>query len=155
MMKIRLPDVIADLHKAHVAMVDHYSSTRLTFTLDGKLVGDIGEAVAAAAFGLTICERRTAGVDAHAPDGRSVQIKATGKSDAGPSFTPGEGTADHLLFLRIDFRLGTAEIAYNGPEAPVRALLPRVFTGSKRVRLVDVQRLDAGTPANMRLYQVV
>ncbi|MGR9449204.1 DUF6998 domain-containing protein [Rhizobium leguminosarum] len=43
--------------------------------LDGKLVGDIGEAVAAELFGLTLKPGGGTGIDGHTPDGRSVQVR--------------------------------------------------------------------------------
>lgn len=154
MTKINLPDAVVELCKAHGALRRHFASTGLAFTLDGKLVGDIGEAMAAEAFGLTLCKRRTGGVDAHARDGRSVQVKATGKVTGGPAFTPGEGIAEHLLFLRIDFASGTAEVAYNGPEAPIRAFLPSSFSGTKVVPLAKVLGENAKIVDHMRLEPV-
>jgi hypothetical protein len=45
------------------------------FTLDGHLVGSIGEVVAAYMFGLDLMPASTLGHDALAPDGRRVEIK--------------------------------------------------------------------------------
>ncbi|PYE40441.1 hypothetical protein DFI02_1164 [Rhizobium sp. PP-F2F-G20b] len=42
-----LPPVITDLVLARNRLRDHYISSGLNFTLDGNLIGDIGEAVAA------------------------------------------------------------------------------------------------------------
>ena len=123
----------------------------MAFTLDGKLVGDIAEAMAAEAFDLVLCERRTPGVDAHTRDGRSGQVKATGKAKAGPAFTRGEGIAEHLLFLRIDFETGLAEVAYNGPEAPVRALLPTTWSGTTVIPLSRVREADTKVADERRL----
>ncbi|MBB3148773.1 hypothetical protein FHS21_005221 [Phyllobacterium trifolii] len=151
---IILPDPIKALYAAHIAMCKHFAHTGLTFTLDGKLVGDIGEAVVAEAFGITLCRQRTPGVDGHAVDGRSVQIKATGLAKAGPAFTPGEGIADHLIFVRIDFAAGNATVLYNGPEAPVRRLLPAIWSGTKVVRLAQVLITDATVSNERRLLRV-
>jgi hypothetical protein len=151
---IELPPAVAAFCRSHADLKAHYAESGLTFTLDGKLVGDIGEATAALAFGLDLCEQRTPGVDAHTRcvQRRSVQIKATGLPKAGPAFTPGEGIADHLLFLRIDFDRGVAEVAYNGPEAPIRALLPEPgWTGTKRVPLSRVRAAAKLVPADARL----
>ncbi|HLP66082.1 MAG TPA: hypothetical protein VK181_01035, partial [Rhizobium sp.] len=81
---INLPEPVRVLYAAHTAMCQHFAHTGLTFTLGGKLVGDIGEAVIAEAYGITLCRQRTPGVDGYAADGRSVQIKATGLAKAGP-----------------------------------------------------------------------
>ncbi|MEA3016577.1 MAG: hypothetical protein QOI38_1299 [Sphingomonadales bacterium] len=138
---------------AHRALVTSYSQTELRFTLDGRLVGDIAEATAAHAFDLVLCVERTPGVDAHTRSGRTVQVKssAIGK---GPAFTPGEGRADHLLFLSLDFEKCEAHVDYNGPEAPVRAALPLGFTGTKRVSIPQLLALDAQVASEDRLLRV-
>ena len=145
-----MPDHVRDLVTAHAALVDAYASTKLRFTFDGRLVGDLAEATAAEAFGLELCRVRTPGVDAHAPDGRSVQIKASGVGK-GPAFTPGEGRADHLIFLLFDFVRAEAVVRYNGPEEPVRARLKVGLTGTKRVSLPRILVLDAAVADGERL----
>ncbi|TPG16767.1 hypothetical protein EAH87_14100 [Sphingomonas koreensis] len=129
-----------------------YSARSLRFTLDGRLVGDLAKATAAEAFDLELCKVRTAGVDAHATDGRSVQVKASGIGK-GPAFTPGEGRADHLIFLMFDFERALALVGYNGPEAPVRAHLPDGFTRTKRVSVTRIRALDAATDDRLRLMR--
>jgi hypothetical protein len=149
--QITLPSPVMDLWRAQQRLRASYAHTRLAFTIDGKLLGDIAEALVAPFYGLTLCAKRTKGVDAHASDGRSVQVKATAKPWSGPSFTPGEGVADHLLFVRIAFETATATIAYNGPEAPVRALLPQTWSGTKTPSLGAVLALNEKVKPNMRL----
>jgi hypothetical protein len=139
---IKLPGVVRDLWKAEQALLRHYSGTGLKFTLDGRLVGDIAEALALEHFDLLLPEKRTGGVDALTRTGRTVQVKATGKEKSGPAFTPGEGFAEYLLFFRINFEANTACVAYNGPEAPIRALLPKGdWTGTKVIGLAGVVQL--------------
>ena len=154
MKKFPLPKAVVELCRAHLAVKEHFASSGLTFTLDGKLVGDIGEALAAELFGITLCGKRTPGVDGWAPDGRSVLIKATGHAKSGPAFSPGEGIADHLLFLRIDFHSGTLDVAYNGREAPVRALLPSKWSGTKVVPLAKVLSIAADAPESEQMQPV-
>jgi hypothetical protein len=138
---------------AHRRLCKHYENTGLKFTLDGKLVGDLAEVIASKLFGLDLCRKRTPGVDCLAPNGKSVQVKATGSPTKGPAFTPGEGRADHLIFLRLDFDSATGTIGYNGPEAPVRRLLPAGFTGTKRVSLARVLEADRSVPERDRLQR--
>jgi hypothetical protein len=147
----RMEQAVKDFVKAHRRLCKHYEKTGLTFTLDGKLVGDLAEVMAAELFGLTLRKDRIAGVDCHTRNGRSVQVKATGTARKGPAFTPGEGRADQLIFLRLDFDNATGTIAYNGPEAPIRRLLPVGFTGTKRVSLRSVLKVDASVPDSKRL----
>lgn len=154
---IPLPDVVQALVHAHRAMVTFYQNTKLRFTLDGRLVGDIAEATAAEAFGLDLCDERTSGVDAWAPGNgkvKSVQIKSSAIG-MGPAFTPGDGRADQLIFLRLDFDHSEAHVEYNGPEAPVRAELPAGFSGTKRVSIARVRALNALVSPKDRLIGVL
>ncbi|QMI49890.1 DUF6998 domain-containing protein [Burkholderia sp. MBR-1] len=140
---LRLPLLVRDLWNAQQALVQHYADTGLRFTFDGRLVGDIAEAVALEHFDLVVPKKRTPGVDALTRSGKTVQIKASGANKSGPAFTPGKGIADFLLFFHIDFSAGLASVVYNGPEAPVRALLPAQWTGTQSVRLTQVRALAA------------
>lgn len=131
-----LPNPVIDLWRAQQALTKYYAVTGLKFTLDGRLVGDIAEALALEYFELSLPAKRTKGVDALTTSGDTVQIKASGLKNSGPAFTPGTGIARHLLFFRIDFSVGSATVLYNGLEEPVRArLLPREWTGTKVVNL--------------------
>lgn len=150
----KLPDAVRKFCQGHQDLKTYFSCTGRCFSLDGKLAGDIGEALVAEIFDLVLCERRFKGVDAHTAIGLSVQIKATGRMSAGPAFTPGEGRAKHLLFLRLDFTAGFAEVAYNGPEPPIRKLLPAVWTGTKAIPLVKIRAADMAVPGKCRLVRV-
>ena len=80
------------------------------FTPDGHLVGSIGEAVAAARYGLELTTASTKGVDAHhKASGRSVEIKATVEGKR-ISLRGMEPQADHLLVLRINSDGSASEI---------------------------------------------
>ncbi len=89
-----LPAEVRDLLAARNRLRDHYRDAELRFTLDGNLVGDIGEAVAAKLFGIKLAPRCGAGIDGHAADGRTVQVKASG-SGLGPAFRRTDTRADH------------------------------------------------------------
>ena len=82
---------------ARDALRRRYASSDLRFTLDGNLVGDIGEAVAAELFGLELTVRCGAGIDGMSPGpaSRSVQVKASG-TFRGPAFRKIDLRADHL-----------------------------------------------------------
>ncbi|AZE48242.1 hypothetical protein C4K04_2569 [Pseudomonas chlororaphis] len=89
------------------------------FTLDGRLVGDIGEVVASLAYDLTLNEGLTKQHDAVTRDGRKVQIKTT----FGTSLTfPVHHVPDYYLGIRMN-RDGTFEEIYNGPGHLVQAEL--------------------------------
>ena len=138
-----LPPPVIELWQSQQALAKHFSHTGLKFTLDGRLVGDIAEALALENFELTLPAKRTRGVDAITASGDSVQVKASGLQSAGPAFTPGTGIACYLLFFKFDFLAGTATVLYNGLEAPVRArLLPKEWTGTKVVNLAALRALS-------------
>ena len=110
------------------------------FTPDGHLVGSIGEAVAAARYGLELTTASTKGVDAHhKASGRSVEIKATVEGKR-ISLRGMEPEADHLLVLRINSD-GNASEVFNGPAAPVWAAAGQMQSNGQRV--VSVSRLMA------------
>lgn len=70
------------------------------FTPDGHLVGSIGEAVAAHAFGLELADASNDGFDAIASDGRRVEVKATQRQGVALQAHP--AVPDHLLALKIE-----------------------------------------------------
>lgn len=51
--------------------------SRHAFTIDGKMLGDLGELVACLEFGLTPLPTNTPGIDAKTRDNENVEIKAT------------------------------------------------------------------------------
>jgi len=148
--EIALPAAVKKLWKAREELHKNFGG-KFSFTLDGKLVGDIGEAVACAAFNLRAPDKRTTGVDAIAPNNLTVQIKATGKDNSGPAFSPGEATADHLLFLQIDFPAAVARVLYNGPEKQIRKHVPNIERGTKSVRRSTVIEENEKVPSSKRL----
>lgn len=128
----KLPPAVAALNAARKALGEHYATlikrqngtARLSFNFDGNLVGDLGEACAAELFDLELVDTASnKGIDAYTPDGKSVQIKATG-TKRGPAFTWSEAHCDFLIFLELNFESSIGMIIYNGPESVVRAYLP-------------------------------
>ncbi|WFU00671.1 hypothetical protein QA648_10855 [Rhizobium sp. CB3171] len=140
--KFELPPVIAELVLARDRVRDHYGVPDLTFTLDGKLVGDIGEAVAAEMFGLTLKTGGGTGIDAFAPDGRTVQIKATG-TGRGAVFRHVDTRADHLIFIEFDFKNLRGEIVFNGPEHIALQDMPESWPDQRPVSNRNMRRLNA------------
>jgi hypothetical protein len=149
---LRLPPLIEQLREAQQALVNHFAATGLKFTLDGRLVGDIGEAIALEYFAIERPKIRTKGVDAVvSATGQTVQVKTTGQASAGPAFSRGTAVAELLLFLRLDMLSGTAIVLYNGPEAPIReSLTSSPDAGTVSVRLSAVlearKQLRKGQP---------
>jgi hypothetical protein len=106
-----IPDLIRRLYLIVAQLEGAFPGRK--FTLDGHLVGSIGEVLAAHRYGLELLPASAEGHDARARDGRLVQIKATQGTMVGLRCRP-----QHLLVLRL-LRDGTAEEIYNGPGASV------------------------------------
>jgi hypothetical protein len=140
--RFELPPQVRPLIEARNALKARYSGVDLHFTLDGNLVGDLGEAVAAELYGLQLTGRSNEGVDGYARDGRSVQVKASG-TKRGAAFRPVETRADHLLFFHFHYDECMGEVIYNGPEEQVVASLPRIWTGQRCVSVPTLKRLDS------------
>jgi len=117
-----LPGLIADLYR----IVDRLESlfTR-KFTLDGHLVGSIGEVVAAHFYNLRLADQSTEAVDAWTkgdPE-RSIQIKLT--QGASIQISKTKVVPNHLVVLRLDRKEGFKEF-FNGN-------FPSSFLESKKV----------------------
>lgn len=97
----RIFEGIAALHAAY---------PHRTFTIDGKLVGDLGEVIAALAYDLELGEVNQHNHDAVTPDGRQVQIKAS-FGDASLTF---KTVPDYYLGIKLH-RDGRFEEVFNGP----------------------------------------
>lgn len=150
MHRFPLPPDIAELITARNKVRDHYndklrawgSEVDLSFTLDGNLVGDLGEAIAMDLFDIKLVETKsTTAIDGFTLDGRSVQIKATG-TGRGPAFRNTEIRADHLLFFDLDFESATGEIVFNGPEHYAVASLPTKFEGQRSLTRKQIRAAD-------------
>ncbi|MBU1271877.1 MAG: hypothetical protein KJ728_06000 [Alphaproteobacteria bacterium] len=136
-----LPPEITDLLTARNNLRQRYHSAGLAFTLDGNLVGDIGEAIAAELFGVKLGAKCGVGIDGYAPDGRSVQVKSSG-SNLGPAFRFIETRADHLLFFNFDFEACRGVVTFNGPESIAIAKLPVVWKNQRSITLAGIRRAN-------------
>jgi hypothetical protein len=79
------------------------------FTIDGRLVGDIGEILVQRDYDVTLYDKLVEGYDGKTSDGRLVQIKATFKNSL--TFTK---IPDYYLGIRIN-EDGTYVEIFNGP----------------------------------------
>ena len=82
---------------------------RRKFTIDGRLVGDIGEVMAELHYELSLDETSQPTYDATTKDGRRVQVKATFKESLTLSSVP-----DLYLGLKLH-EDGAFEEIFNGP----------------------------------------
>lgn len=119
------------------------------FTLDGHLVGSIGEVIAAYMFGLNLMPASTLGHDATAPDGRQVEIKLTqGKSVAlrHPPY--------HMIALHRP-KGGPVRVVYNCPGGVVWDGCGKVQKNGQRViSLARLHGFDDSVAPSDRLPQL-
>jgi hypothetical protein len=79
------------------------------FTIDGRLVGDIGEVIAALEYDIELYEVQQADHDGETSDGRKVQVKVTFKDSLTFKTVP-----DYYLGFKL-FDDGRHEEVFNGP----------------------------------------
>lgn len=160
MREFDLPPVITELVEARKQLRAHYetmlraegSDVDLHFTLDGNLIGDIGEALAAQLFGIRLVNAKsTEGIDGYTPDGQStVQVKTTG-TGRGPAFRCVETRADYLLFFDLDMERCKGAVVYNGPEHYVTEKLPSEFSGQRALTPKQIRDADGLVEEHERL----
>ena len=164
MSKFSLPTSIAELVRARNNLREHFaevlktngSTAELHFTLDGNLVGDIGEALAVELFGIELVDVKSVeGYDGFVPGSKTtVQIKATG-TGRGPAFRNTSRHADYLLFFDLDLEQGIGEIIYNGPEHYARAFLPESFEGQRSLTPNQIRRAAERIGSGEALPQIL
>ena len=131
-----------------------YADYNRKFTIDGHLIGSIGEVIAAKAFDLELEKNATPAIDAHTKDGtnRTVQIKATqidrvsfsGKHKAGD-------VPDQVIVISID-KAGEWTLVYNGPGQLVYEDLRKPQKNSQsQISLAKLKRLMKQVSADDQL----
>ena len=106
-----LSDKIKELYKITNELERSYPDRK--FTIDGHLVGSIGEVIVAEHYGLELLRNSTETHDAVSADGKYVQIKATQINRIAISSEP-----DYLIVIKL-FSDGSWEEVYTGPGKPV------------------------------------
>ena len=118
------------------------------FTLDGHLVGSLGEVLAAQHYSLALLPPSAERHDAKASDGRLVQVKATQVNRVSLSSCP-----DHLLVLRVA-RDGTFHEVYNGPGKLAWDATGKLQkNGQRSVGLAKLAKLMSEVPLAQRLVR--
>ena len=111
------------------------------FTLDGRLVGDIGEILAAENYLIELNTGLTKHHDAVCMDGtnRNVQIKSTMKE----SLTfPCDHVPDFLLGIKIHFD-GTIEEVFNGPGIMAKEIIKNWKISKTNLHLIPIKKLKS------------
>jgi hypothetical protein len=104
---------IIELLKITASLKEQYEAEhKRNFTLDGKLVGDIGEVLVAKKYGLTLYPENHPIHDAfEKTTQRKVQIKSTFR---GSTYFPKTNIPDYFLAVKI-LPSGDLEELFNGP----------------------------------------
>ena len=134
----QLAATIRELYEIVGRLESDYSDYRRHFTLDGHLIGSIGEVYAAERYGLELFRADQKAHDGKAPDGRLVQVKLTQRESVGISEKP-----KFLIVLKIDEQGGISEV-YNGPGDVVWDLFAnrkRPKNGQYQVSLARLRKL--------------
>lgn len=106
------------------------------FTVDGHLLGSIGEVLVSEHYGLTLLPNSTKTHDAISIDGRLVQIKATQTKQISISSEP-----DYLIVIRILDNAEWEEV-YNGRGQPVWENCGKVQkNGQRQISINKLQEL--------------
>jgi hypothetical protein len=103
-----IKDIYAARNKLRMAFPE------LSFTLDGNLVGDIGEAIAMHDYKLIPLGKGTKGHDFKTLTGKKVQVKATQQTTKGVGLGQKKEHFEHLVVFQI-LEDGTYSILFDGP----------------------------------------
>jgi hypothetical protein len=118
------------------------------FTIDGRLVGDIGEVVAEREYDMEIDEISQEAHDGTSSDGRRVQVKATFKDSLTFKTVP-----DYYLGLKF-YEDGTFEEIFNGPGSVIAAAFGhRTGFGKQLLSFPNnrLRELSASVPDEQRI----
>lgn len=138
--QITIPEAVRQMLAIVERLCSAYPQKR--FTLDGRLVGDIGEVLVEAAYDLKLFEDLKRHHDGTSSDGRCVQIKATMKHAL--TF-PADHVPDYYLGVKIGSD-GTFEEIFNGPGAIAAGVVKnraRPKTNLHAVSLSALRKLQA------------
>ena len=134
----QVPDLVQQLYRI-VAQFEKLFGR--PFTLDGHLVGSLGEVIAAHTYDLNLFPPSESGRDALSTDGRSVEIKLTQGTSVSLRREP-----EHLLVLKLN-RDGTTEEIYNGPGSePWKASGKMQKNGQRPISLTKLGHLMKAVP---------
>ena len=135
----QLKEAIKDLYLSVDRL--HDSFPRRQFTPDGRMIGDIGEAIASLEFNVIIDEKSKKHWDGYRIDSigkeRKVQVKTTQKDETYLKEPPGEGD---LLVFKI-YRNGIWKCCYDGPISRVWRALAEQKPDNTGAKLISLNRL--------------
>ena len=111
------------------------------FTLDGHLIGSIGEVAAAYLYGIKLYASSTKAIDGEV-NSKPVQIKVVQQDNVMLSYD-GEGESPHYLLVLYLNKSGTIYEVYNGPWEIAFNSVPKSDShGYKHIRVNRLMELD-------------
>lgn len=121
---------IEQLLKITKSLKEQYKG-KLNFPLDGRLVGDIGEALVSEAFDIELYGKNSYEYDGyHKASDKKVQIKSSMSYNFNYPFNK---DLEHFIAVHIESD-GNLEVLYNGPGKPIHDFLK----GRKRKTYKDI-----------------
>lgn len=143
----QVPSLIKELYSIVSKLESEYNGRK--FTLDGHLVGSIGEVLVSHYYDVELLPPSTEKHDAITKDGKLVQIKATQGSSVGLRSEP-----DYLIVIKI-LPDGSIKEIYNGPgvNAWIRAGKMQK-NGQRAIYLGTLEKLMDDVPKNMCIPKI-
>lgn len=108
------------------------------FTLDGILLGNLGEVYAAEKYGLTLLEESAKTHDATTSDGKYVQIKVTQGRQVGLYEEP-----EYLLVLQVHRDGSFTEVYYGPGKAPWMRAGKQQKNGQRYISIARLSELQS------------
>ena len=143
-----LSDKIKQLYKITNELEQAYPGRK--FTVDGHLVGSIGEVIVAEHYGLSLLPNSTKTHDAVSKEGKQVQIKATQVKSIAISSEP-----DYLIVIRL-LSDGSWEEIYNGPGKAAWANAGKMQkNGQRPISLRKLRNLMDSVDINDKIARIV
>jgi len=131
-----LQKIITELWKIVSRLENNYKKDDRKFTIDGHLLGNIGEVYAKEKFKLKLLPNSEKSHDAEDIEtGKKYQIKITQRKKVGLRNKP-----DNLIVIRIDEK-GFPHIIYNGCGEPVWELIKDKKAEQKFIYLSQLEKL--------------
>ena len=146
-----MKDTIKELFKITKQLESDYADYGRKFTIDGHLIGSIGEVTVAKAFGLTLLKSSYPNIDAIAENGLEVQIKATQRKRVSFSVKNDQQIPEHIIVIHFD-EDGEWNLIYNGPgEIIYNNLGKPQSNGQAQMSLNKMTQLMASVSQEMQL----
>jgi len=143
-------DGIRDLRNVYG---DAFEQPERKFTIDGRLVGDIGEAIAAVDYGVKLHKNQKEGTDGtFGRNATGVQVKATFQDKI--TFTKAPAPDIIVLCFKL-YEDGRYTEAYNGPSEPLlREFWGRGDDKQRRPSVDDLLKMAAKVRTAQRIPRV-